>query len=213
MPDPTNSLHDIPEAVLWEDGMLLSPQHFQQGAQRQEELLHYHIGLEMPYHWGVVRLVWDEGQLARNLLRVRALEAVMPDGMAVRHHLEHTLEVDLTEHAEKARINPVRVWLTVPGRRGAGEPWQGSLQRTVPTEGDRAVDEHTGEEIIIRRARPVLRLEAGPRPGNAYVSLPLAEVQVSEEAFKVTGYVPPLLRCSAETQPYQWCVSLAQKTR
>lgn len=213
MPDPINSLHEIPEAVLWEDGMLLSPQHFQQGAQRQEELLHYHIGLDMPYHWGVVRLVWDEGQLAGNLLRVRALEAVMPDGMAVRHHPRETLEVDLTEHAEKARIAPVRVWLTVPARRGAGEPWQGSLQRTAPTEGDRAVDEHTGEEIVIRRARPVLRLEAGPRPANGYVSLPLAEVQVSEEAFKLTGYVPPLLRCSEDTQPYQWCMSLAQKTR
>lgn len=213
MPDPTTSLHDIPEAVLWEDGMLLSPQHFQQGAQRQEELLHYHIGLELPYHWGIVRLVWDESQLTRGLLRVRTLEAVMPDGMAVRHHREATLEVDLSGHAEKARIAPVRVWLTVPARRGAGEPWLGSMHRTVPTEGDRAVDEHTGEEIVIRRARPVLRLEAGPRPGNGYVSLPLAEVQVSEEAFKVTGYVPPLLRCSPETQPYQWCASLAQKTR
>jgi type VI secretion system protein ImpJ len=211
--DPTNSLHDIPEAVLWEEGMLLSPQHFQQGAQRQEELLHYHIGLELPYHWGKVRLVWDESQLARGLLRVRTLEAVMPDGMAVRHYREETLEVDLSAHAEKARVAPVRVWLTVPARRGVGEPWPGSLHRTVPTEGDRAVDDHTGEEIMIRRARPVLRLEAGPRPGNGYVSLPLAEVQVSEEAFKMTGYVPPLLRCSADTLPYQWCASLAQKTR
>lgn len=211
MPDPTSSLHEIPEAVLWEEGMLLSPQHFQQGAQRQEELLHYHMALDTPYHWGVVRVEWDEAELP--LLRVRALEVVMPDGLAVRHYAGERLEVDLASHEKTARLGPVRVWLTVAARRSPGEPWQGSIPRTAPTEGDRAADEHTGEEIVVRRARPVLRLEAGDRPGNAYVSLPLAEVQFSEEAFKRTSYVPPLLRCSAGSDPFRWCSSLAQKTR
>ncbi|HEX8213597.1 MAG TPA: type VI secretion system baseplate subunit TssK [Longimicrobium sp.] len=214
MPNPTNSLHDIPEAVLWEDGMLLSPQHFQQGAQRQEELLHYHLGLDTPYHWGIVRLKWDKAQLPGKVLRVHTLEAVMPDGLAVHHYADQRLEVDLSPHEKTARAGPVRVWLTVPARRGPGERWHGSNHRTAPTEGDRAIDEYTGEEISVRRARPVLRLAAGPRPGNDYVALPVAEVRVVEEAFMVLeSYVPPLLRCSAGSAPYELCGELAQKTR
>lgn len=214
MPDPTSSLHDIPEAVLWEEGMLLSPQHFQQGAQRQEELLHYHVGLDTPYHWGIVRLKWDKAQLPGKVLRVHTLEAVMPDGLAVHHYPDEILQVDLAPHEKTARIDPVRVWLTVPARRSPGEPWHGSIHRTAPTESDRAVDEYTGEEITVRRARPVLRLTAGPRPGNAYVSLPVAEVRVVEEAFTVSSsYVPPLLRCSTGSAPYQRCSELALRTR
>ncbi|HLM66941.1 MAG TPA: type VI secretion system baseplate subunit TssK [Longimicrobium sp.] len=207
-------MHEIPEAVLWEEGMLLSPQHFQQGAQRQEELLHYHLGLDTPYHWGIVRLGWDKSQLAGKILRVHTLEAVMPDGLAVHHYADETLQVDLSLHEATARIDPVRVWLTVPARRGPGEPWNGSNHRTAPTDGDRAIDEYSGAQINVRRARPVLRLVAGPRPGNEYVSLPVAEVRVVEEAFTVSGsYVPPLLRCSTGSDPYRRCSELAQKTR
>jgi type VI secretion system protein ImpJ len=214
LPDSTSPLREIPEAVLWEEGMLLSPQHFQQEAQRQEELLHYHLGLDSPYHWGIVRLRWDKAQLASKVLRVHTLEAVMPDGLAVHHYAEQRLEVDLSPHEKTARIDPVRVWLTVPARRGPGEPWQGSNHRTAPTDGMGAIDDYTGEEINVRRARPVLRLAAGPRPGNSYVALPVAEVQVVEEAFTVSGsYVPPLLRCSAGSDPYQRCSTLAQRTR
>ncbi len=32
---------DVPADVLWHEGMLLSPQHFQQSALRFERLLHY----------------------------------------------------------------------------------------------------------------------------------------------------------------------------
>jgi type VI secretion system protein ImpJ len=207
------SLNAIPEAVLWEEGMLLSPQHFQQAAQRHEALLHYHTHLLHPFHRGVVELEWDAGQLPRNVLRVRRLEAVMPDGLAVRHHIEETLEVDLSAKLDEARVAPMRIWLAVPAQRAAHEPLFGNLSRMRATEGDRVVDESTGHAVVVRRARPVLRLHAGSPPGDAYVSLPIAEVTVQEEALVFTGYVPPLLQCRPDTVPYQWCSLLAQQTR
>lgn len=213
MYDPITPLQAIPEAVLWEEGMLLSPQHFQQAARRQEEILHYHVHLSAPFQWGVVDLEWDRTLLARNLLRVTRLEAVMPDGLAVRHHPRDTLQVDLKAHLGDARIGPVAIWLTVPAQRGADHPWQGSLERTRPTEGAPTVDENTGEAVIVRRARPVLRLEAGARPSNAYVTLPVARLEIRDEALAITDFVPPLLCCTRESEPFQLCDALAQRTR
>jgi type VI secretion system protein ImpJ len=213
LPDSTTTLHHIPEAVFWEEGMLLSPQHFQQAAQRQEELLHYHLGLDTPYHWGVVNVVWDEAELPGGRLRARELEAVMPDGLAVRHHAEQTLELDLEPLTEAARTAPVRIWLTVPARRDPGELVKGATPRTARTDGDRVPDDFTGEEIVIRRARPVLGLQAGKRPENTHVSLPVAEVRFSQEAFELAPFVPPLLRCPKGSKPYEWCSLHARRTR
>ena len=207
------SLQAIPEAVLWEEGMLLSPQHFQQAARRQEEILHYHLHLAAPFQWGIVDVEWDQTLLARKLLRVRRLEAVMPDGLGVRHHTEETLQVDLTEHLAEARLRPVTIWLTVPAQRGADHPWEGSLGRTRPTEGAQTVDDNTGQSVLVRRARPVLKLEAGPRPGNAYAALPVARLEVRDEALALTEYVPPLLTCRPGSEPYLLCADLAHRVR
>ncbi|PTL82645.1 hypothetical protein DAT35_17795 [Vitiosangium sp. GDMCC 1.1324] len=39
--------------------MLLAPQHFQQQDRRYEALLHFHLGLDIPFHWGVSQLQYD----------------------------------------------------------------------------------------------------------------------------------------------------------
>ena len=41
---------EIPEAIQWHEGMLLSPQHFQQMSLRQDMLSHYHINLSNPFN-------------------------------------------------------------------------------------------------------------------------------------------------------------------
>jgi type VI secretion system protein ImpJ len=53
----------IPKAICWSEGMLLSPQHFQQNHiywDAQIQQLTMHLAL---YRWGVIELVFDKGQL------------------------------------------------------------------------------------------------------------------------------------------------------
>ena len=52
-------LADIPEAVVWHEGMLLAPQHFQQSNRRLESVLGYHLNVASQFYWGVRRLTVD----------------------------------------------------------------------------------------------------------------------------------------------------------
>lgn len=209
-----NSLTALPDDVLWEEGMLLAPQHFQQAALRQQDELRYHLALAAPYHWGVRQAVHDAHLLLTGTYRLLRMEAVMPDGLAVHRAPDLDLEVDLRPLEDRARVGPVRIWLTVPARREPGEPFAGSLGRTVPVDGVPVPDENTGDgALVVRRQRPALALQAGPRPGAQYVSLPLAEVKLDDEKFALTGYVPPLMEAGAESAPAQWCQELARRAR
>jgi hypothetical protein len=75
----------IPDAVQWHEGMLLSPQHFQQADLRNQALQGYMTLLAAPYGWGVIRLRINEAALMAGRFAVTDLEAVMPDGLLVQH--------------------------------------------------------------------------------------------------------------------------------
>ena len=91
---------DIPAAINWHEGMLLTPQHFQQFAARQEDLVAYAAHAAAPYFWGVHRL--DLLLQPEGLLQVRELEAVMPDGLIVELDPEQkpALEISLADLEE-----------------------------------------------------------------------------------------------------------------
>ncbi len=63
----------IPASVLWHEGMLLSPQHFQQADLRQQVQLSYMMLAAAPYCWGVRQFTLDPAALVGgDLLRHRA---------------------------------------------------------------------------------------------------------------------------------------------
>ena len=86
-------------AIQWHEGMLLSPQHLQQNDLRFEQILHHHMKLIAPYHWGVSHLKLDPIVLPDGLVRVLALQAVMPDGLVIDYEAtsgeDVPLEVDI----------------------------------------------------------------------------------------------------------------------
>jgi type VI secretion system protein ImpJ len=75
----------IPDAVQWHEGMLLSPQHFQQADLHNQALQGYMTLVAAPYGWGVRRLRINEAALMAGRFAVTDLEAVMPDGLLVQH--------------------------------------------------------------------------------------------------------------------------------
>src|SRR5687767_9277098 len=194
----------LPDAVLWHEGMLMAPQHFQQSALRGEELLHYRLHLASPFAWGVRRLQVDRSLLAQGTFRVTELEAVLPDGTvaAVRMDRDQPLEVVLTAHEETARRGALAVHLAVPAARAENEPVAGQLERYDRVEGALVPDDNTGDgEIAIRRLRPRLCLIAGGAAPDKYASLPLARVGYRDGAFVRTSFVPPLLVVDPDAAP------------
>ncbi len=93
----------ITERIEWHEGMLLSPQHFQQLSARLDSLVGWQTLAAAPFSWGIRRLAFDNGLLPTGLLRVLELEAILPDGTAVQYSAanpEHgTLELSLTPYA------------------------------------------------------------------------------------------------------------------
>ena len=51
----TMNARDIPAAIHWHEGLLLTPQHFQQLTSRHEALVQYSAAVYSPYCWGLRR--------------------------------------------------------------------------------------------------------------------------------------------------------------
>ena len=133
---------DVPPAIKWEEGMLLTPQHFQGLAQRGEALLHYHSSAVSPFHWGIRHLEVDTVKLVDGLFSVIELEAVMPDGLVVSYSAGDgpDLAVDLTALPD-IKQKAAMVHLVVVSRaRGLMLAERYTSEQTEPV-----ADENTGE--------------------------------------------------------------------
>jgi type VI secretion system protein ImpJ len=91
---------------------------------------------------------------------------------------------------------------------------QGASPRYDSLKGEPVVDENTGQgEVLIPRLRPHLMLLAAEAPPSKYVSFPLAKVQVKDEAFSLTDYIPPTLSVGLRSPMGEICLAVAQKLR
>jgi type VI secretion system protein ImpJ len=205
------ALDGIPDAIQWHEGMLLSPQHFQQSAWRHEALVQYGMLSVAPFGWGIRTLKIDQGLLPAGTFRVLELEATMPDGAVVFHYAdeEDDLEFDLTAHSEEIRRGDLTLYLASPVRGQRGQ-----LTRYRAYEGGPISDEFTGEgELRIPRVRPQLLLLAGDTPPGKYESFPLAKVTIRDEAFALTEYLPPRTRVERSSPLAEMCSLVVKRLR
>jgi type VI secretion system protein ImpJ len=192
--------HEIPELIEWHEGLLLTPQHFQQLTLRHESLLQYVSTAIAPFSYGVRHLQIDRAALASGVFRVQKLEAVLGDGLVVsfgHRRGGENLQVDLNPFVAQMTDDPVTVYLAVAARQTDALA-RGDLERYDSVEGDSVADETTGDRALrIPRRRPRLTLlvPKAPQtePPKNYVSLPLARVSHPDQAFELTEFVPPAL--------------------
>lgn len=209
-------VYRLSDAIQWHEGMLLSPQHFQQMALRQEQLLHYHLLLSTPFPWGVRYLKIDPVLLLNGRLTVLDLEGIMPDGLLVWHGAgeEEALELDLESYLDELKQQDITVHLVVPAHREGGNAFQGDLARYRSLEGRSVVDENTGEgEIRIPRLRPRLGLLVADDVPAKYTGFPLARITYKNETFSLTDFVTPSLNVIPQTPLYEECMLIASRAR
>jgi type VI secretion system protein ImpJ len=205
---------NIPDAILWHEGMLLAPQHFQQFSLRQEALVQYNTTRFVPFAWGVHRLSIDQNLLLTGLFRVLELEAIMPDGLVVSHDGRNgsPLEIDLTSKKEEVARQTLAIHLAVPDR-ACGLSKEG-LARYDTVEGDPVADEHSDAvQLQIPRLKPRLSLLAADVPASKYVSFPLARVQHRNEAFALTSFIPPMTEVPLQSPLGELCALTAKRLR
>jgi type VI secretion system protein ImpJ len=208
-----SDLRAIPEAVQWHEGMLLSPQHFQQAALRADLLLQFHLAQAMPYRWGLLSLQVDPARLAMGAFRVVSLQAILPDGLAVAYPEGDMapLELDLLPLAEQLRDAPAKIYLAVPARRPDIVSGTGETPRFRSVEGEAVVDENTGDNPMrLPRLRANLTLLAGDKPPAKYSAMPIAEVSFENDMLQLTQrYLPPQLAVPLDSVLGQLCLKLA----
>ena len=190
--------YDIPDAIQWHEGLLLTPQHFQQLSSRHEALVQYGTSLVAPFCWGVRRFKHHQIKLTPGTFKVLELEAVMPDGLVVVHGLPDEkpygpLEIDLSKQADQIGERGMLVWVTVAARHdknGTGEK-----HRYESFDGDPVADKISSAQVrSIKRLKPLLTLHAGDTLPNDTVGFPLARVVHRASYFTLDDkYIPPLL--------------------
>lgn len=183
--------NEIPDSIHWHEGLLLTPQHFQQLSLRQEALLQYSASLIAPFSWGIRYLKIDEPSLFSGLVQIKHVEAVMPDGLLVMRREGSDLQVDLNG-VDEARGKRVKVYLAVA--RQSRPTSNGENVRYNSVEGEPVSDEYTGEgEVRMLRLVPRLQLFAAEAPPKKSVSLPLMELEYKDDGFVQTDFIPPLM--------------------
>ena len=66
--------------VVWSEGMMLQPQHFQQQSRFHESQLQNSIGLCQPHFWGISSIEIDKSHLRNGKLCLSSAQGVLPDG-------------------------------------------------------------------------------------------------------------------------------------
>src|SRR5262245_2136543 len=202
----------IPDLIQWHEGLLLTPQHFQQLSSRVESLIQALPGWYVPYYWGVRNFEYDSTDFTAGVLTVRTLEAVMPDGLHVSVGGDrHALQLDLRPLAATLRHGPTLVHLAMPLANGHA---QATLNRFASYEGEPVADETTGEGgVSIPRLRPQLSLIAAAQPPARFTSFPLIEVRCEGETFLPTNFTPPSLHVTSSSTLGRKCGEVSESLR
>lgn len=188
--------------VVWEDGMHLTPQHFQAQRRYHEEQMARTLEALTPFGYGLSLLLVDVDGLRNGTLALLQARGVLPDGTVF-----HLPEADLPPAplAIAERFSPTRdahvVHLVLaPWRADSAnlseEPVATATSRFRVQE-DVLVDESTGgDPAAVRFAARNLRLLLDDDVTDAVVSLPIARIQRDGRGqFQLDAtFVPPTLQ-------------------
>jgi type VI secretion system protein ImpJ len=203
---------NIPDLIQWHEGLLLTPQHFQQLSSRVESLIQALPAWYIPYYWGVRSFEYDSTDFSAGVLTVRTLDAIMPDGLHVSVAGDKDeLQLDLRPLAGSLRHGPTLVHLAIPLANGHAQATQ---NRFTSYESDPVPDENTGEGgVAIPRLRPQLSLIAAAQPPARFTSFPLIEIRCEGETFLATAFTPPTLHVTVASPLGRKCSELSERLR
>lgn len=198
------SAQDVPEAIDWHDGMLLTSEHFRSLSERGEMLSRYGLVIAHPYAWGVVSVSFDPTALSDRKLHLSRLEAVMPDGhlISIGVHDSEGVALDLNLFKEQLTTGAAHVYLTLGDRSEA------------PPNGNTAAANGTLDfnQVFIPRVKHAFSLHINDTPAGK-VRLPIARIHFDDGSFGLAEYVPPSLAVPVDSPVGSICADVSSHVR
>lgn len=202
--------------VQWHEGMLLSPQHFQQADNNIQYLFSLFGASNSAFFYGVRNLEIDTACLSSGVIRVLKASGIFQDGYyfdfdAVR---DHSLERNLSEHFLVSSV-PIKIYLGIPARREKENELDGDMARYYSDETVNVPDRNTGDNLInIPILKPKLKLLLENEVDARYTSFPIFEAEKSTEAGIVsTNFLPPYITIDEHSEISRMCREIAQTIR
>lgn len=194
--------------IVWNEGLFLSPHHFQQWDLYQEAQLVERPALTTPYPWGIYSMEIDTESLARGTFRLLSLRGLLPNGLALRlPDFDPTPPSLVFKDTFDTRADALDIYLALPARRTGwancllpGETGDVAGDVRYVARGVTLADENTGKnDRPVNRAELNLKLITGNEPRDNYDCLQIARIVRSSAG----GYAlhdvwtPPLLNVKA----------------
>ena len=193
--------------IVWNEGMLLTPHHFQQWDNYHEDLVESRVQSIMQYEYGVLDLRINNEAIANGNFQIINCRAVLPDGLMVNMP-DNEAVPDLRPIGEHFPVeaDKLGVHLAIPAKKIGEANFQasgasgniGNLR--FLQEGRRVKDETGGaNEQPLAYAKSNLRIIFDDELRDGFTSIKIAELQRTPTGqLKISDeYIPPVLKVSA----------------
>lgn len=192
--------------VVWNEGMLLAPHHFQQADNYHEELLNARIAGLLPYESGLLELQVNRDAIANGSVQLLSCRGVMPDGLAINiPELAPAPDKRSVDEHFSPTADKLDVYLAIPAMRYGASNFQPNGAPPSQTirflqDAEEKVDE-TSEQSVqqLAFARPNFRLLFADELRAGYSAIKILELRRSATGQLVMSetYVPPVLHIGA----------------
>ncbi len=186
--------------VIWQEGMFLRAQHFQQQDRWLEALLRGRTGAMRPHPWGLTDFAIDRDLLATGRFALASAAGVFEDGtpFVIPGETDHPAPLEAPATARNALV-----FLAAPIRQaGAIEVGADGNEGRYGLRSFEAYDTHSGSpqpaELQVGRLKLRYLLESEDRAGYLCIGLArIVEVAADRRITLDDRWIPPALVCSA----------------
>jgi type VI secretion system protein ImpJ len=186
--------------VVWQEGMFLRTQHFQQQDRWTEQLVRGRVQALRPHAWGLTEYALDRDLLGTGRFALASAAGVFEDGtpFALPGEADHPPPLELPDSARN-----VLVYLALPIRQaGAVEVADAATEGRYAARPFEAYDTHSASpqpaELQVGRLRMRYLLETDERTGYLTIGLArVTEVAADRRIILDERWVPPSQVCSA----------------
>lgn len=207
---------NVESFVQWYEGMLLSPQHFQQSNNYIQKLCEIFASSSTPFWYGVHELKIDTSSLASGVIRVLKVRGVFKDGFFFDYDAleDSPLEKNLSEHF-LVSSTPVKIFLALAKRRVGENLLSGDFARYYSSELINISDENTGNENLnIPVLKPRLKLMTEEEVDERYTSFPIFEASKSMDGGVVsTDFIPPYIYINEHSKISEYVREIVEMIR
>jgi type VI secretion system protein ImpJ len=194
--------------VVWNEGMLLTPHHFQQADNYQEELLNSRLRSVVSYEYGVLDLQINHEAIANGNFQVTSCRAVLSDGLMINFpDTDAVPDLRPVKDHFSPEAETLGVHLAIPAKKFGTANFQANggkadLNLRFLQEGSLVKDETSGtNEQPLSFARPNLRIIFDDELRDGFTAIKIAELKrtTTGQLMISNEFIPPILKVAANT--------------